>query len=480
MKILIIGTGYVGLVTGACFAEMGHQVICLDIDESKIALLQEGQVPFFEPSLGELVARNKAAGRLNFTTDFQTAMEETSICFIAVPTPSTATGSCDLSFVLQATTQIAENMQAYQLIVTKSTVPVGTSEEIKTTVAQVLEERGLDLPFDVVSNPEFLKEGSAVADCLKPDRIIFGVESERAETLMRKIYASFTLNHDRVLVMDPASAEMTKYAANAMLATRISFMNELANLCEKLGANIHNVRLGIGSDNRIGYQFLYAGAGFGGSCFPKDLRALISMADLAGHPTPLLHATLSVNEEQKRLLARKIHAYFHEEGGVQGKTIALWGLSFKPDTDDIREAPSLVLIEELRNAGAKLRLYDPVAMPAVQKLYCDEANINFCRDEYDAAQDADAIVLVTEWKQFRSIDFQRVLSMMAGRAFFDGRNQYKAQEMHDKGFTYFGIGIPNRNSSSLQILESDTDTVPDTELSPGFAVPSKRRLDDRV
>lgn len=448
MTILIIGTGYVGLVTGACFAEMGHQVICLDIDEAKVALLQRGEVPFFEPGLGELVARNAAAGRLKFTTDFRAAMQSASVCVIAVPTPSTATGSCDLSFVLHAATQIAENMQSYQLIVTKSTVPVGTSEQIKTKIAQVLEEREAHLPFDVVSNPEFLKEGSAVADCLKPDRIILGVESERAENLMRQIYASFTLNHDRVIVMDPPSAEMTKYAANAMLATRISFMNELANLCEKVGAHIHNVRLGIGSDSRIGYQFLYAGAGFGGSCFPKDLRALISMADAAGHPTPLLHATLAVNEEQKRLLAQKILAYFQEEGGVEGKTIALWGLSFKPDTDDIREAPSLVLIEELRRAGAKLRLYDPVAIPAVQKLYGKDPNIQFCRDEYDAAQGAEAIALVTEWKQFRSIDFTRVRSAMTGRAFFDGRNQYKAQEMQAKGFAYFGIGIPVKELSS--------------------------------
>lgn len=452
MLLLIFGTGYVGLVTGTCFAEMGHQVICLDIDAAKIALLQKGEVPIFEPGLTELVRRNAAASRLHFTTDGREAIQKAAVCFIAVPTPSTPSGACDLSYVLQAATEIAKEMEGYKLIVTKSTVPVGTSEEIKKRIAQVLEERGKDFHFDVVSNPEFLKEGSAVADCLKPDRIILGLSSERAESLMREIYSSFTLNHDRILVMDPPSAEMTKYAANAMLATRISFMNELANLCEKVGSNIHAVRLGIGSDPRIGYQFLYAGVGFGGSCFPKDLRALISMAEGAGHTTPLLQATLAVNQEQKSLLGQKILAYFNESGGIKEKTVAIWGLSFKPDTDDIREAPSLILIEQLKRAGAKLRLYDPVAIPAVQKIYGNDTSIHFSCDEYDAASGADAIALVTEWKQFRSINFKHIQEVMRGRAFFDGRNQYKAREMEEKGFDYFGIGVPKHNSEKSETV----------------------------
>ncbi len=433
MNLLIIGTGYVGLVTGASLAEMGHHVICLDIDEAKIAGLQKGIVPIYEPGLEELVKRNIAAGRLSFTTDYKESVPKSKVCFIAVPTPSQEDGSCDLSYVMEAAESIASSMTGYQIIVTKSTVPVGTSQEIRQIV-----EKKTSAPFDVVSNPEFLKEGAAINDCMKPDRIILGVESPAAAEVMKEIYAAFTINHDRILVMDNASAEMTKYVANAMLATRISFMNEMAGLCEKLGAHIQQVRLGIGSDQRIGYHFLYAGAGYGGSCFPKDIRSLQAMAKQAGYDAPLLEAIDTINERQKKVLAKKIKDYF---GSVSEKTIAIWGLSFKPDTDDLREAPALKLIEELLNQGAKLRLFDPVAMEKAQKLL-SHPHITWCRDEYHAAEGSDGIALVTEWKQFRFADLNTIANAMQGKAFFDGRNQYKKDEMKAKGFHYFGIGIP--------------------------------------
>lgn len=443
MHILIIGTGYVGLVTGACFAEMGHYVTCLDVDEEKIEKLQMGIVPIFEPGLRELVERNQTAGRLLFTADYQAALESHHVCLIAVPTPSHADGSCDTRYILNAAERIASIMKCDKLIVIKSTAPVGTSVQVKQRILEILQKRGVEeLGFDIVSNPEFLKEGSAVADCMKPDRIILGVENGRSEKIMREIYSSFTLNHDRILVMDLLSAEMTKYASNAMLATRISFMNELAGLCEKTGANIHAVRVGIGSDTRIGYQFLYAGIGYGGSCFPKDLRALIATARSLEHETPLLAAVEEINETQKQILYKKMRAYFASLGGIKNKTIAIWGLSFKPDTDDIREAPALVLIDILQKEGATLQIFDPVAMPAAKQLFANRSNLIWCEDEYSAAKEADAIALVTEWKQFRFVDFDLLLKMMRGRAFFDGRNQYKMQEMLEKGFHYFGIGIP--------------------------------------
>ena len=333
MNLLVIGTGYVGLVTGACLSDMGHQVICLDIDADKIAALQKGTVPIYEPGLEEIVQRNMAAGRLKFTTDYQSSVQNSKVCFIAVPTPSKEDGSCDLSYVLQAARSVAESMTEPMVIVTKSTVPVGTAQKIRQTV-----EEYTKISFDVVSNPEFLKEGAAVADCMKPDRIILGVESAHAASVMKEIYSAFTINHDRILIMDTASAEMTKYVANAMLAARISFMNEMAGLCEKLGANIQQVRIGIGSDQRIGYHFLYAGAGYGGSCFPKDIRALQAMAREANYEAPLLQAIESINEKQKQLLAKKMNTHF---GSVSKKTFAIWGLAFKPDTDDLREAPLL-------------------------------------------------------------------------------------------------------------------------------------------
>ncbi len=439
MNLLVIGTGYVGLVTGACLADMGHHVICLDIDEVLIAALKKGIIPIYEPGLEEIVQRNVSAGRLTFTTEYKSGVQNSQnpsqnsrACFIAVPTPSKEDGSCDLSYVLQAARSIAESMTEPMVIVTKSTVPVGTAQKIRQTI-----EETTKIPFDVVSNPEFLKEGAAVADCMKPDRIILGVESPHAAQVMKEIYSAFTINHDRIIIMDTASAEMTKYVANAMLATRISFMNEMAGLCEKLGANIQQVRIGIGSDQRIGYHFLYAGAGYGGSCFPKDIRALQAMAQASGYDAPLLQAIDTINERQKKVLAKKMKNHF---GSVSKKTIAIWGLTFKPDTDDLREAPALKLIEELLSQGAHVRLYDPIAMPKAQKLL-NHPNITWCRDEYEAAEGSDGIALVTEWKQFRFVDLDIIEKSMQGNAFFDGRNQYKKDEMKAKGFHYFGIGV---------------------------------------
>ncbi len=442
MHLLIVGTGYVGLVTGACMAEMGHHVTCLDIDHHKIARLLEGIIPIYEPGLEEIVHRNVGAGRLHFTTDYAKGVQEAEVCFIAVPTPESEDGSCDLTYVFNAARRIAEAMPDYRIIVNKSTVPVGTTIRVRQVIQEELEKRGLSCSFDVVSNPEFLKEGSAIADCMKPDRIIIGSDSIRALAALREIYSAFTLNHDRILIMDAPSAEMTKYAANVMLASRISLMNEFAMICESVGASINQVRIGIGSDSRIGYQFLYAGAGYGGSCFPKDIRALRSMAKAQGLTTPIMDAVDSVNENQKKLLAAKIRGYFASLGGIKGKTIGIWGLSFKPNTDDMREAPSLRLIRDLLEEGANIRLFDPVAQETAREVLGEHAQILFCRDEYDAAQNAHAVALVTEWKQFRFVDFQEIGRRMEGRAFFDGRNQYKPHEMQKKGFDYYAIGIP--------------------------------------
>lgn len=440
MRLLIVGTGYVGLVTGACLAEMGHHVICLDTDITKIEKLKNGELPIYEPGLDEVVRRNLQAGRLHFTHSYKEGVANSSVCFLCVPTPSDEDGSCDVSYVYASARSIAEHMDTEQVIVCKSTVPVGTCFGVKKTIDEVLQKRGKDISFDVVSNPEFLKEGSALSDCMKPDRIILGIGSDRALKIMKEIYSAFTFNHDRILVMDVLSAEMTKYAANAMLATRISFMNELAALCEKLGANINEVRLGIGSDSRIGYQFLYPGLGYGGSCFPKDIRALKATAKKAGVALELIEAVDAVNERQKRSLASKMKAEF---GDLRGKTVAIWGLSFKPGTDDIREAPALTLIEELLKEGATVRLFDPVAMPNAQKILKERPEIIFCKDEYESAKGADAIALVTEWKQFRFVDFSLIINAMKGSYFFDGRNQYKGQEMQAKGFAYFAVGVPN-------------------------------------
>jgi len=443
MKILMVGTGYVGLVTATCFAEMGHQVIALDIDEKKIEDLNRGIMPIFEPGLQELVMRNMAAGRLSFTTDYAEGVRQSAVCFIAVPTPSREDGSCDLSFVYHAAAEIALHMNEYKVIVNKSTVPMGTAHQVESLIDLKLQEKGSQLSFDVVSNPEFLKEGSAIADCMKPDRVILGVESARAAKIMREIYSAFTINHDRIFLMDTLSAEMTKYAANAMLALRISFMNELAHLCEKTGADIKQVRIGIGSDQRIGYQFLYAGAGYGGSCFPKDLRALASTARDYELEMPLLKATEEVNTRQKKVISQKILSYFATQGGIKGKTIAIWGLAFKPDTDDIREAPALSTIQDLLEEGAFIQVYDPAAMPNAQKFFSLEPKVQFCSDEYAAARGADAIALLTEWKQFRFVDFSKIIPTLKQKVLFDGRNQYHLSEMQPLGFEYFGIGVPS-------------------------------------
>lgn len=442
MQILIIGTGYVGLVTGACFAEMGHDVICLDIDENKIAALQKGIIPIYEPGLEELVHKNLVNKKLQFTTDYAFGIKNTDVIFISVSTPSREDGTADLSYIKAASASIAKVLDTNKIIAIKSTVPPGTSQEIKTFINQSLKEKGLSITCDVISNPEFLREGCAIHDCLHPERVIIGSENLSIKDLMRALYKPFSIKQDLLIFMDPCSAEMTKYAANAMLASRISFMNELAGLCEKLGANIEHVRVGIGSDGRIGPQFLYAGVGFGGSCFPKDIRALKAKAKEVHYPTPILNAIEDINHKQKKLLGEKIRHYFHQHGGVKGKTIAIWGLSFKPNTDDIREAPAIELIKELRDLGAQLRLFDPVAMNNTKDLFREDPSIHFCSDEYEASLGADAIALLTEWKQFRLANLSKILSSMNGNALFDGRNQYEPQEMYDKGFNYFAIGIP--------------------------------------
>ncbi|MBS3903175.1 MAG: UDP-glucose/GDP-mannose dehydrogenase family protein [Anaplasmataceae bacterium] len=442
MNILVIGAGYVGLVTAACMAEMGHCVLCIDIDPDKISNLSQGIIPIYEPGLEELIDRNTEAGRLSFSTTYPDSTLHMQVCFIAVATPESSDGSCNLQFVLDVAKSLGQCIHRYQLVVIKSTVPVGTSAKVRASIESELKKRNLFIPIDIVSNPEFLKEGSAVADCMKPDRVIIGAETPKAIEMMRELYAPFTMNHDRMIIMDIKSAEMTKYAANAMLATRISFMNELANLCEKLGANINDVRIGIGSDARIGYQFLYAGAGYGGSCFPKDLRALQAMAHQAQTSCHLIDAVEKINHEQKKRLAEKLKRYFATRGGLNNKTIAIWGLSFKPNTDDMREAPSLELIRELLQEGATLRLFDPVAQDNAKKLFPTNDRLLFCNDEYDAADGSHAIALITEWKQFRFVDLSKIQLSMKGQGFFDGRNQYKSTDMRGKGFDYHAIGIP--------------------------------------
>lgn len=446
MKIAIVGTGYVGLVTGACFAEKGHSVTCLDIDIDKIAMLQHGIIPIYEPGLEEIVKRNVSQGRLKFTTDYQSAVAEASACFIAVPTPSNPDGSCNLSYVEEAACQIARHLTGYCVLVNKSTVPIGTADRVKAAINDELRQRKSKIVFDVVSNPEFLKEGAAVQDCLAPDRIVIGSDTPKATQILKEIYAPFfqTSGLDRLIVMDPRSAEMTKYAANAMLATRISFMNEIADICKKVGANVNEVRHGIGTDPRIGPNFLYPGVGYGGSCFPKDIRALMAIAKAAGTEATLLQAADSVNERQKKLLALQMTQYFSHRGGVKGKTIAIWGLSFKPDTDDMREAPSLIVIDHLLKQGAHLRLFDPVAMANAKKILGDRPEIAWCSNETDAAAGAHAIALITEWKQFQLMDFAKLAKNMLGMALFDGRNQYKPKEMQNLGFDYISIGAPDQ------------------------------------
>jgi UDPglucose 6-dehydrogenase len=440
MKVTVIGSGYVGLVTGACLAEMGNHVVCLDIDPEKIAMLQRGRVPIHEPGLSEMVVRNAAAGRLSFTTDVELATAHGTLQFIAVGTPPGEDGSADLQYVLTAAGHIGRLMSDYKVVIDKSTVPVGTADKVHETITAALALRNVTLPFSVVSNPEFLKEGAAVEDFMRPDRVVVGADDERAVLLMRSLYAPFVRNRDRVLVMDVRSAEFTKYAANAMLATRISFMNELALLSERLGADIELVRQGIGSDPRIGSHFLYAGCGYGGSCFPKDVKALNRTAAEVGMDMALMRAVESVNERQKQVLADKIVARLGED--LSGKTIAIWGLAFKPNTDDMREAPSRVLITELARRGARLKAYDPVAGAEAQRVLGHQPWIELVNSAQAAAEGADALAIVTEWKEFRTPDFEALRQALKTPLIFDGRNLYDPELVRSFGLEYNSIGRP--------------------------------------
>ena len=436
MNIAIVGTGYVGLVTGTCFAETGVNVTCVDVNAEKIENLQKGIIPIYEPGLEDMVQRNVNAGRLHFTTALENCLDNVDIVFSAVGTPPDEDGSADLSYVLAVAKTIGANMKKYTLVVTKSTVPVGTAHKVKDTIQAELDKRGVSIEFDVASNPEFLKEGNAIDDFMSPDRVVVGVESERAKKLMTKLYKPFMMLNSRVIFMDIPSAEMTKYAANSMLATRISFMNDIANLCELVGADVNMVRDGIGSDSRIGRKFLYPGCGYGGSCFPKDVKALIKTAEQNGYPMRVLKAVEEVNETQKSLLLEKLEKVFN--GDLEGKTIALWGLAFKPGTDDMREAPALVLIEKLRKAGCVVRAYDPAAMGESKRRIGD--TIFYACDMYDALLDADALMLVTEWKEFRLPAWGVVKKTMKQPVILDGRNIYDVKELQDLGFVYHCIG----------------------------------------
>lgn len=439
MKVTVFGIGYVGLVQAAILAEVGHTVVCVDVDAAKVERLKQGHIPIFEPGLEPLVKENYAAGRLNFTTDAVEGVKHGDVQFIAVGTPPDEDGSADLKYVLAVASTIAKNMESHQIVIDKSTVPVGTGDRVKEKIDEVLKERGrTDLTFDVVSNPEFLKEGSAVADCMRPDRIVIGTDSEHAEEVMRELYAPFNRNHEKIIIMDVRSAELTKYAANCMLATKISFMNEMANLAEILGADIEAVRHGIGSDQRIGYHFIYPGLGYGGSCFPKDVQALIRTAEQVDFNPKVLKAVESRNNEQKTTLFKKIDKHFN--GDLKGKTFAIWGLSFKPNTDDMREAPSRVLMEALWSAGAKVQAYDPEAMNEAQRIYNDRDELMLCGTKESALKGADALVIVTEWQMFRAPDFDVIKKMLSQPTVFDGRNMYDPKRMVKKGFSYYSVG----------------------------------------
>ena len=436
MKIAIVGTGYVGLVTGTCFAEIGVNVVCVDTNSEKIEALKKGVIPIYENGLEEMVIRNAKAGRLQFTTSLEECLNEVEAVFSAVGTPPDEDGSADLSYVLQVAHTIGQNLQKYVLVVTKSTVPVGTADKVRAVIREELERRGVNIPFDVASNPEFLKEGNAINDFMSPDRVVVGVDSERAKKIMTKLYKPFLLNNFRVIFMDIPSAEMTKYAANSMLATRISFMNDVANLCELVGADVNMVRSGIGSDTRIGRKFLYPGIGYGGSCFPKDVKALIKTAEMNGYEMRVLRAVEAVNEHQKGVLFDKLQTIF--QGSLQGKTIALWGLSFKPETDDMREAPSLILMDKLLKAGCQVQVYDPVAMDECRRRMGEA--VRYAKDLYDATLDADALMLLTEWKEFRLPSWAVIKKSMRNPLVLDGRNIYDPGEMEEQGFAYYCIG----------------------------------------
>lgn len=436
MKIAIVGTGYVGLVSGACFAEMGVEVTCVDINEEKIKMLSEGKVPIYEPGLEEMVVRNFREGRLKFTTRLTDCLDEVEAVFSAVGTPPDEDGSADLSYVLQVAREVGQNMNHYVVLVTKSTVPVGTAQKVKAVIAEELAARKVEIEFDVASNPEFLKEGAAVKDFMSPDRVVVGVESERARKLMQRLYAPFMMTNNRILFTDIPSAEMIKYAANSMLATRISFMNDIANLCELVGADVNMVRKGIGADTRIGSKFLYPGCGYGGSCFPKDVKALIQTARQQGYEMRVLQAVEEVNERQKSVLFQKLSSHFG--GDLKGKTVALWGLAFKAETDDMREATSLVIIRQLLDAGCEVRVFDPVAMNECRRRLGDA--VTYAKDMYDAALGADALLLLTEWKQFRLPFWEVVRRTMNQPVVFDGRNIYDPEELRAGGFHYSSIG----------------------------------------
>lgn len=436
MKIAIVGTGYVGLVSGICFAEMGVDVTCVDIDQKKVEALRRGEVPIYEPGLGDMLKRNAAAHRLHFTTRLEDCLDEVEMVFVAVGTPPAEDGSADLSAVMAVARTFARAVNRRTILVIKSTVPVGTSQKVCAVIEEELAARGVAVPYEVASNPEFLKEGAAIKDFMSPDRVVVGVESEWAKQLMTQLYRPFLINNFRVIFMDIPSAEMTKYAANAMLATRISFMNDIANLCEKVGADVNLVRKGIGTDARIGSKFLYPGCGYGGSCFPKDIKALIHTGEEVGYPMRVLQAVEEVNERQKGRLIEKLQHFY--EGDLQGKTICLWGLSFKPETDDMREAPSLVLIERLLAAGCRVRVFDPIAMEECRRLVGEQ--VYYGRDMYDAAEGADALLLVTEWKEFRLPAWARLKELMHVPLVLDGRNIYEASELHAAGFVYSKIG----------------------------------------
>lgn len=436
MNIAIVGTGYVGLVSGTCFAEMGIDVTCVDIDENKIQRLQNGEIPIYEPGLDELVRKNLAAGRLHFTTSLESVIDSVQVVFSAVGTPPDEDGSADLKYVLEVARTFGRNIHKYTLLVTKSTVPVGTAAKVKQTVREELAARGVDIPFDVASNPEFLKEGAAVKDFMAPDRVVVGTDSERAKTLMSRLYKPFMLSGERMIFTDIPSAEMIKYAANSMLATRISFMNDIANLCELVGADVNMVRKGIGSDSRIGKKFLYPGCGYGGSCFPKDVKALIKTAEKMGYGMKVLRAVEEVNEMQKSILFEKLSA--HYGGELAGRTVAVWGLAFKPETDDMREAPSLVIIDRLIKAGCTVKVYDPIAMDECKRRIGDK--VLYCKDMYEAAAGADALLLVTEWKEFRMPGWDMLGKLMKDKVLLDGRNIYDAAELAEHGFRYYKIG----------------------------------------
>ncbi len=438
MKVGIIGSGYVGLVAAACFAEMGNKVICVDVDQRKITNLKEGKVPIYEPGIEPLVLDNQKKGTLLFTTNIKDSLDEATIVFIAVGTPMGDDGSADLKYVLQVAEDIGNNMKEHIIVVDKSTVPVGTAALVQSKIQETLDDRNSDLTFDVVSNPEFLKEGAAIDDFMRPDRVVVGADNEESMKKMKELYAPFTFNHDRFIGMDIRSAEMTKYAANAMLATKISFINEMANICEHVGADINQVRIGIGSDKRIGYQFIYPGCGYGGSCFPKDVKALINISESAGYSPQLVTAVENVNNNQKNILSKKLSQKFGKD--LSGKTFAVWGLSFKPGTDDMREAPSINLIDYIIDNGGKVNAYDPKATEQA-KFYLNNIEINYCENKYTALKDVDAVILVTEWKEFRSPDFLKMSNLMREKVLIDGRNQFSKEQINKHGFEYFQIGV---------------------------------------